>query len=288
MHLSGSRALESPPVDEAMADIAHPLDVAALLEPLGEGRYRGRTSPRYANMVGPFGGVIAAQLLNAVLLHPDRFGEPIAFTVNYAGPIADGEFEVAARTARTNRSTQHWLVELSQGEQLCATASGVFAARRETWSQVEAAFPQVPPASALRRFPMLGRAAWTERYDMRFVKGELNFTSPAHPEQDSVSVLWIRDDPPRPLDFVSLIAISDSFFPRIFVRRPVWAPIGTISFTTYFHADAAMLAANGDAAVLGTARAHQFRNGYFDQAAEVWGEAGTLLATSHQIVYYRE
>jgi len=40
--------------------------------------------------------------------------------------------------------------------------------------------------------------------------------------------------------------------------------------------------------VLGTARALCFRNGYFDQSAEVWGDDGRLLASSHQMVYYRE
>lgn len=271
-----------------MTATAHPLDVAAQLEPQGEGRYRGRTSPQYANMVGPFGGVIAAQLLNAVLLHPDRLGEPVAVTVNYAGPIANGEFVIETKPARTNRSTQHWMVQLSQGDQVAATATAVFASRRETWSSVEARFPDVPGAGTLPRFPTLGRAPWTQCYDMRFAQGELQFAPSAQPPQDSVSTLWIRDEPPRPLDFLSLIAISDAFFPRIFVRRPAWVPIGTVSFTTYFHADSTTLNANGAAHVLGTARAHQFRNGYFDQAAEVWGEAGTLLATSHQIVYYRE
>ncbi len=266
----------------------HPIDDATRLEVLGDGRYRGETSPLYGNMVGPFGGVIAAKLLNAILLHPRLLGEPIAFTVNYAGPIADGEFSIEANAARTNRSTQHWSVELRQGEQVAATATGVSAARRETWSSLEARRPEVPLPSELKRFPTLGRAAWTERYDMRFVKGGLDLSAGATPAEDSESVLWVRDDPPRPLDFVSLVALSDVFFPRLFVRRPVWVPIGTISFTTYFHADSAMLAANGDAATLGVARAQQFRNGYFDQSAELWGADGALLATSHQIVYYKE
>ena len=32
----------------------------------------------------------------------------------------------------------------------------------------------------------------------------------------------------------------------------------------------------------------QFRNGYFDQAAQLWSESGALLATSNQIVYFKE
>ena len=265
----------------------HPLDVATWLEPQREGLFRGETSSHYANMVGPFGGVIAAKVLNAVLLHPARLGEPVAFTVNYAGPIADGEFAVEARPARTNRSTQHWTVELRQKEAIAVTATAICAARRDTWSSLEASFPSVPAPEALPPHSVAGRPPWTRCYDMRFVKGELDF-SPGAQERDSVSTLWVRDEPPRPLDFLSLVAIADVFFPRLFVRRPRWVPIGTVSFTTYFHADAAMLAAVGAAYVLATARAQQFRNGYFDQSAEIWSPAGALLASTHQLVYYKE
>jgi len=30
------------------------------------------------------------------------------------------------------------------------------------------------------------------------------------------------------------------------------------------------------------------RNGYFDQRAQMWSQAGVLLATTHQVVYYKE
>jgi hypothetical protein len=72
------------------------------------------------------------------------------------------------------------------------------------------------------------------------------------------------------------------------IRRPRWVPAGTVSLTTYFHADAKQLAAEGERPVLGTARASHFGLGYHDQSAEIWSEGGALLATSHQIVYYKE
>ena len=55
-----------------------------------------------------------------------------------------------------------------------------------------------------------------------------------------------------------------------------------------FHASPAELAATGEGYLLGQARAQSFFNGYFDQSAELWNEAGHLLATTHQIVYYKE
>ena len=58
--------------------------------------------------------------------------------------------------------------------------------------------------------------------------------------------------------------------------------------TAYLHADEAMLAAQADRPVLGCARALNFRNGYFDQSAEIWNDQRQLLASTHQMVYYRE
>lgn len=31
-----------------------------------------------------------------------------------------------------------------------------------------------------------------------------------------------------------------------------------------------------------------YRNGFFDQSAEIWSDDGQLLASSHQIVYFRD
>lgn len=264
----------------------HVLDAAIALTSTEEGHYRGHTHPAYGNMVGPFGGVIGAGLLNAIMQHPLRLGDPLSLTVHFAAPIADGSFAVQARAVRTNRSTQHWYVELIQHDEVAAFATAVTALRRETWETLDAVFPHVPPADALTPLPPLARAAWTGAYEMRFIDGIPG--APGAPSDSSTSRLWMRDQPPRPLDFLSLSALCDAFFPRIFVRRPQWVAIGTVALTTYFHADSAQLAAQGSEPVLGVARAQNFRKGFFDQSAEVWGTGGALLATTHQVVYFKE
>jgi acyl-CoA thioesterase len=266
----------------------HPLDKATRLDLLPDGTFRGHTSADYGNMVGPFGGTTAACLLQAAIQHTACIGEPLALTVNYAAALADGEFVLAARAVRTNRSTQHWVIELSQSGEVAATATAVFAARRVTWSSPEAVPPQIPAAHTIARASLLGRPAWTQRYDMRFARGALPEDLDEQAQPDSVSDLWVRDDPPRALDFIALAALCDTFLPRVFLRRRKWAPIGTVSMTTYFHADSAMLLAQGERPVLGTARALNFRNGYFDQTAQVWGDDQQLLASTHQVVYYRD
>ena len=97
----------------------------------------------------------------------------------------------------------------------------------------------------------------------------------------------MRDNAQRPVDYPALAALGDIFYPRVFLRRGAIVPSGTISLTTYFHADQQQLDALGSDYVLGTARANRFCGGYFDQSAQLWTRDRALLATSHQIVYFK-
>ena len=267
----------------------HAFDSAIALTSLGGNLWQGRTSPAYANMVGPFGGVTAAQALQAVLLHPRLLGEPVSLTVNFAAGLADGEFVVDARPARTNRATQHWVVEVRQQEQVVLTATALTALRRDTWSsQSETPMPDVPLPGDVAAEQRAGPVEWINRYELRFIEGGFPARWDGAEHELSRTRLWLRDRPERPLDFASVAALADVFFPRIWRRRATRVAIGTVSMTVYFHATAAQLQATGTGYLLGQAQAQVFQRGFFDQTAQLWTEAGELLATTHQMVYYKE
>ena len=265
---------------------AHPFDRAVHLETIDDGLVRGATEPAWANMVGPFGGITAAVLLQAVQSHPDRIGDPLALTVNYTAPIADGEFDIALRAARTNRSNQHWILELRQGDDVKTAATAVFGRHRDTWADTEAPMPKAPAPEDLPRSDFIESIVWANRYDMRFTEGPI--PDPGVPSASSTTTLWARNVEQRPLDFAALATVSDIFYPRVFLRRGGYIPSGTISLTTYFHADAAQVDAVGGDFVLGTARANSFSRGYFDQSAQLWSRNGVLLTSSHQLVYFKD
>lgn len=265
---------------------AHVFDQAIALTPQGGNLFAGHTSAAYGNMVGPFGGITAAQAMNAVLQHPQRLGEPVSLTVNFAAALAPGPFEVEARPARTNRSTQHWVIDVRQDGQSVLTGTAFTALRRDTWSLDEEAMPQCPSpeqvASGVGSIPM----EWVKQYEMRPIAGAMPAVWDGSGDS-SLTQLWVRDQPPRSLDFASLTALSDVFFPRLFVRRATLVPVGTVTLTIYFHADTAQLQATGSGHLLAQARAQAFRNGYFDHTAQLWNQAGVLLVTTHQLVYYK-
>ncbi|MBS0428056.1 MAG: thioesterase family protein [Proteobacteria bacterium] len=273
----------------------HPFDQALALEhsDLQAGLFTGATSADYWNMVGPFGGTTAALMLQAVLRHPDLLGEPIALTVNYAAAIVAGPFEIQATPVKTNRSTQHWTLEIRQPDvdgrpQLNTTATVVTAVRRETWGATDLPMPAVPAPEAVERMTIGPKAvAWVSQYEMRPVSGSIPTQWDGRGDH-SETRLWLRDAQPRALDFASLTAMSDIFFPRVWLRRATVVPAGTVSITTYFHCTAAQLAEVGTGHLLGCATGQQFAQGFFDQSAQLWSQAGHLLATSNQIVYYKE
>jgi acyl-CoA thioesterase len=268
----------------------HPLDLALQLEPLGEGRFAGRTTPDYWNMAGPFGGITAALLLRAVMEHPERRGRPLAQTVNFCAAMGEGGFEIAVRLVRDGRSTQHWQVEMTQGDKgVVTTGSLVTGAHRDTWVHTPASAPEAPPPEAVPSMSTDGRNAWLGRYDFRVMEGRTEFNlQPPGDVATAASRLWVRDLPERALDYPALAALADSFIVRILLVRGYFTPVATVSLTTYFMADEAALGAQGEQPLLGVADARVFRNGFSDQSAELWGRDGTLLAVSHQVVWYKD
>lgn len=266
----------------------HVFDTGIALTATTDGSFTGHTSPAYANMVGPFGGMTAAQAMNAVMLHPDRLGEPVAFTVNFAAALAEGSFTVKARAARTNRSTQHWIIEFFQDDQTVLTATAVTALRRDTFSAAELEMPRVPAPAVVAPTESKAPMQWVRQYEMRHLTGSMPRLWDGMDSGSSLSQLWVRDADLRTLDFCSLTALADVFFPRVYVRRPLRVAIGTVTMTVYFHANSGQLSRTGSGYLLGQARAQAFHNGFFDQTAQMWNEAGELLVTSHQLVYFKE
>ncbi len=272
-----------------MTDATHPLDDVLALKSESEGVYSGAISPAYWNIAGPFGGIIAAVLLQGVMAHPARRGRPIAQTANLCAAMTQDPFEMRVRLMRDGRSTQHWQVELTQAGGVAATASIVTGPSRETWAHQPAAPPPMPAPESLPPFPTEGRKGWLTRYEMRFERGA-PFGGEASAERpgSAETRLWLRDAPARALDHLALSAMADAFILRLLQVRGMVGPSATVTLTTYFMADEAELASVGDGYVLGVANSRVFKHGFHEQSGELWSASGALLAVSHQVVWFRE
>ena len=271
-------------------DRLHAFDAAIALAPQGEGAWQGHTSPAYANMIGPFGGVTAAQALNAVLQHPQRLGEPVAFTVNFAAALADGPF------LRPGPAGPHQPLDPALDRRDAAGRArrcsprppsrpcGATPGARPRCPCREVPRPQDVPPPGTCAAASNGSAATT------CASSPGGFPAPgtAPRARTAARRLWVRDNPPRPLDFASLTALSRRVLPAHL------APARHHDADRHGVDDRLLPCRRGAAAghrhrlPAGPGQAQAFRNGYFDQTAQLWNEAGELLATTHQVVYYKE
>lgn len=263
----------------------HPFDQAISLTAVDDDTYAGQVSEPYWNSISPYGGITVATVLNALLLHPRRLGDPLALTVNFAGAIRKAPFSIRVRAARTGRSTQHWQMELHQDgdPQPLLTGTAVFAVARDTWADTEAVMPACPPPEAVQRAQPPLVIPFLQRYDMRYVDCT-PFAANAH----STTQCWLADVPPRRLDFPSLAAFCDSFIPRLFVRMGAPRQVSTVTLGINFHVGAASLAEESSPFVFTRTRANAFNRGFYDQEALLWSASGALLATTQQVVWYRD
>jgi hypothetical protein len=206
-------------------------------------------------------------------------------TVNYCAPIEQGDsistFAWSRPTARRSTGAS----ELTQrGGEVATLATAVFAgpsvmdapacavSARLVQEQIRP-YPRSRPPGPISMIFALSRAA------------DFGGTVPRDPR--APVKLWIGDRIPRTIDMLSLMSMSDAFFARIFHVRREFVPFGTVSLTTYFHADAGDLAAEDTTRVLAVADAKIFHKSYGDQNGELWSPNGRLLATTTQIAYFK-
>ena len=81
-------------------------DTAVFVRPLpdlDDTAWLARTSEPYWNMIGPFGGLVAALMFKSAYAHPQREGEPAALTVNFCAAVARG-----ARAPHYQAGRQRW------------------------------------------------------------------------------------------------------------------------------------------------------------------------------------
>ncbi len=265
--------------------MTHAFDAAIAVEQVEEGRFRGRTHEDFYNLVGPFGGITAATIVHALQSDPRTHGRPVAVTMNFTAPLADGEFDIVIDPVRTNNTNQHWTLRIEQNGQVPLIGTALFVVNRDSFSALEA---QPPQAGAPEGYPLVTSAMlppWSANYDLRIVAGAVP-RGPAQAVEDSTATFWIGQKPARAWDYPALAAACDTFPPRVYQRLGKPVPAGTITLTIYFHADDSMLRIQ-DNDILGTVGCTQFIDGFADQEAQIWGFDRSLLATSTQLCYFK-
>lgn len=265
----------------------HPLDASLQLEPVTPAPHGAaaafvcRASDRYRNAIGPFGGWIAAVLLQAVQSVGDARGTPLALDALFMGAMDDGLLEVRVYPVRQNRSVGFWRSEVWQRGRICAQAQITLTMDRTGVVLQDACFPNVPSPSEvpIYRNPRTP-VAWIDQFVFKAVSGLLFSQAPSMDAR-----LWIRDALPRPLDALSLTAMCDTPFPSPWIRLPGQVSVSTVTYSVYYRANAEDYTDAGEKFCLIDTRASLARAGYVDQYSSVWSESGRLLAQTQQMLW---
>lgn len=266
----------------------HPFDTAVALSARGEGLWQGETTPDYMNMVGPFGGVTAAVMLNAVLSDPRCSDAPVAMTVNFCTGAKPGPFEIDVTLARSGKYLQHWSLNQRQGDTVCTTATIVTGRRDDTYEHQVSVLPDVPVAQDLPRMPPPPALRFLHQYDFRFVEGPPEMGAARATPGSDLSRIWMQDAQPRKLDWLSLAALSDGFPLRLLSVRGGLVPMGTVSLSTYFLCSQDELDALGEGPILGEARSTRFHAHFHDQKSTHWSAQGRALMAGAQVVWFKQ
>jgi acyl-CoA thioesterase len=253
------------------------------LEAAGPGAWRATASPRYEAVIGIFGGWTVALLLKTVLAEPAATGSAISITVDYIAAIPAG----SALTLRTtclgaSRSLAHWRCDLhiDGSDSVAVTALVILANRRESDRHNDLPAPAIAPPEALEPFfpPFSKQPPLEARSPM---------PPPPFNKPDTRTLSWERDSSGRPIDELTLALLSDLGAPRIFLVSDGPRPSATLTLSVHFLAGPAELAACGDDFILSEMIATRIEQSLVGSRKNMWSRAGTLLATSEQLCWFR-
>ncbi|MEQ1755827.1 MAG: thioesterase family protein [Micropepsaceae bacterium] len=262
------------------------LETALKLEATGDQQWHGRADPAYEGNTGMYGGFTAALLLKSIVSEPSVQGAPSALTVNFIKAVPAGsDVILRTRLLGATRSIQNWVAELSisgNGD-VCALATVVTTSRREVEGFIHPVMPEVPAPEQVE--PTIYPSKFGRQSPVRPVLG-MDFSKGSHLGRTH-SAQWIREISGRRIDAVQVAYLCDNYPPRPFFTSKGLRPSSTVAYSVYFVATPEEIAAVGEDFTLIDVIGTRAVNGTAGSRVNLWSRAGTLLATSEQLCWYR-
>jgi acyl-CoA thioesterase len=251
------------------------------LEAVGAYRFKGSLDTGRWIVKGPNGGYLAAILLRSMLMtthEPDRATRSL--TIHYLTVPDAGPIEIATSVEKTGRSITTVMARMSQGLKPIALAIGVFGKPFSDYDFQDIAMPAVSAPESYVEFR--GVVPNAERYEMRpAIGGE-----PWSGAERALTGGWIRPKEERPPDVLLITALSDAWYPSIFVKTrdgQFAGAVPTIDLTIYFRVEMPLANSRPDDYYLVRFESTTARQGYVEESGELWSKDGVLVAQSRQL-----
>jgi acyl-CoA thioesterase len=267
-----------------MSDYA--LDIATALEPLGDGRFLCSGEGAYWNFTSAFGGWALAVGLAAVRATDTSGGALISINAIFPDALKAKDLIVETTCLRQKAKTSFWRVSFYEAglddAPLLFSADMILSSRRKTEAAFQTPGPSAPSFETCEAFDAAIGPKWMAHYEQRNIKGQ-PFTRQETPN----SLIWMAERDCRPWDEKGIVAVSDTFMPRIFFADTTPRFGSTVSFSLHMFANAEDFDAAGNAPLLLEGDSDLVGDGLYDQRGKIWSSSGRLLAITNQVAFYR-
>lgn len=235
---------------------------------------------------GLWGGYAIGLAIKVVEAEPEARGEPLSITLTYAASLPAGELDIRTRRLRQGGSIGVWEVEVrpAGSEEVGVHAMVTMARRPPTPPFAFATMPEAPDPDTL---PSPVHPGSARHFGASALERRSRDTFPPKPTGQSHSLAWVRSRR-GPMDKALLGMITDNSPPRAFYALGPNIMTTTLSLTVYLHASVEEVAAVGNDFILIQCEGRIGAGGACDERSSYWRRDGKLLATSEQLLWYRE
>lgn len=231
-----------------------------------------------------FGGVVAGLLFDRMQGQVAQ-GRPMrSLQVSFVGPVVPGQpMTVSSELLREGKSASQTLGRITQGDNVCVVATASFGAGRESAVEVAGGYPapdfKAPENShPIPQIPGV-TPAFTQHVEARWAVGNVPFTGCDSRQMGG----WMRfTETPESVTDAHLVALVDAWPPAVLPMLKKPAPASTLSWSLdILHPRPEIRPGEW---LMYLATVDQSEAGYGHTQAQIWNQAGELVALSRQTV----
>ena len=229
-----------------------------------------------------FGGISAAMLYTAIRTVINNERTLLSLSTNFVGPLtADTPFNIKLSLLREGKNASQIEARIIQDEKVAVIALACFAIKRDSNVIVEnKATCPLAPVNEENLTPYIEGVTpqFFQHMSFNIQKGAMPFSNASNGELAG----WMRlKETPRDLTVAHILALTDAWPPAQLQMYANVAPASSMSWYIEFLPHQPLAA---DAWLGFDAFTHHSRDGYACEEANIYNQAGELLAMSRQTV----
>ena len=245
-----------------------------------KGHYDVQIDPSWLQGRTAFGGLSTSLVFEAMQQQVESGRHLRTLAVSFVGPATAGEHSIVTRTLREGGSVTHMQGELVCDGGIAVSVNAAFGkARTSSIAIAGPAMPDAPAPANCKAFPYIEGITpeFTKHFDMRLAYGAMPFSG----ANSADFGMWIRFREAQQLSQSHLVALGD--VPPMPGLNMISPPGVGSSLSWYLEFPADLPALRADEFVYFDYRCQAAGDGYYNNTATLWTEAGQALMFGRQV-----